>query len=1080
MNSGTTSNTYVNSGGSQLISEGGTAHHTVISEGGFQGIYSGGVASNAVLHSGGSQYIYDGGNAWYTSIFIGGIQSTFGTGEAHENVIMSGGIEYVESNGQAYNTEINDGGLQVVRYEGITYDVQVNSGGTQEVYSNGITNSTVVNEGGVQSVYDNGSAIGTVVNSSGTQYVSNGGVANSTTINNSGAQYVSSDGTANNTIINSFGFQYVYDGGVANDTTINNGYQYVYDSSIANGTTLNGGSQYIYSGAVASNTVINDNYAIQYIFGSAIGTTINSGGTQHVSSGVVNNTIINTSGQQHIYPNGIANSTIINSAGYQYIYTGGVANSTTIIGGYQDIFSGGVVNDTTMNSGAIQAVLDSGIANNTVVNSSIQNIANGGVANDTTINNGGTQNISSGGVANSTTVNSGGKQYLYTGGTANDTIVTSDGTQIINSGATANNTTLTAGLIELYNGAQVSGLNANQGAINVYGRNTIQGDVSLTGTNVNIMPRTGIANLIIDNLVADNATFNMNVDLENQLADELSIRNSYEGNATLSINNVAATANETEIDGLRLVEFNDVAAVNGTFELAGGQWDEGAYVYKLRQGTSQGEGLDYYLYSTGALTETFRTMLNIPVMNVVMAQTGMNSLQRRLGDLVEMDGKGEHNGVWIRTYYKDMKVNDLIKTDMNLFGAEAGYDWLINADDPTKIYAGVLLGFVKATDIKTQKDNGSYDKGKGDAPGIGIYATLVNENNWFIDLAARNFWTRTDMTNHASDGTLLKYEPKRNVFAASAELGQNIKKELDRDSYIRLEPKVELGLMRAAGSEADVSNGNKLKYKAANYANVKAGVLLSYNTHLENGMLIEPLMELAYRYELLGKDKVTYNGVTEKSNLSGGTLEFNAGLNMQLADNLYWYGVGSYEKNGKVTGWGLHAGIRYNIGAAPKETTNQNKYSQRQQWHPFGGEIQPVVPTRNPQQLKKQEQNQKKTKRAEWNPLGDEADTIVPSNNSRGVIMPGDYTQDQHVPSYIMQQYAGETASAYQTVPMYGPARSAEEGSAQQKIKSKTKRRQSKGNTKNQCNVKKKNVKPKKYMMVNGVPIKEDCLLKSK
>ena len=290
-----------------------------------------------------------------------------------------------------------------------------------------------------------------------------------------------------------------------------------------------------------------------------------------------------------------------------------------------------------------------------------------------------------------------------------------------------------------------------------------------------------------------------------------------------------------------------------------------------------------------------------------------------------------------------MKVKDLIKTDMSLFGAEAGYDWLFKADEPTKIYAGVMLGYVDATDIKTEKENGRYEKGKGSSPSVGVYATVVNDENWFIDIAARNFWSSLEMKSHSNDSRVLTYEPKRDIIAGSIEIGKNIKREVDRKSYIRIEPKAELGVMRATGSEVDVNNGYKLKYDGANYANVKAGLLLSYNTEMENGLLIEPLVELAYRYELLGKDKVTYNGVREESDIKGGTIEIDAGLNMQLAENLYWYGVGSYEQSSKVSGWGVHAGIRYDIGGSSsnkkKAAANKKKKSGRPGWAAGEGRV---------------------------------------------------------------------------------------------------------------------------------------------
>ena len=47
---------------------------------------------------------------------------------------------------------------------------------------------------------------------------------------------------------------------------------------------------------------------------------------------------------------------------------------------------------------------------------------------------------------------------------------------------------------------------------------------------------------------------------------------------------------------------------------------------------------------------------------------------------------------------------------------------------------------------------------------------------------------------------------------------------------------------------------------------------------------------------------------------------------MQLTDNLYWYGLGSYEASNKVKGWGVHAGIRYAFGG--NKTKKQSKQDQ--------------------------------------------------------------------------------------------------------------------------------------------------------
>lgn len=929
-------------------------------------VSAGKTVTGATITSGNSQIIYSAGVADSTTIY-GGLQVVSSGGVATNTTMYQDGWQFVSSGGVASNTTINPGG-QRVSAGGVANTTIINSGGAQHLQSGGVANATTINSRGWQNVEGGGLANSTTINSLGWLNVASGGVASNTTINSVGHLGVSSGGVANETTIHSGGSQNVYVGGVVSDTTIHDGgLQFVYSGgktynvrqhsggkmfvivaggdgetyvsgtnasgeafSLQNGKASNfilysGGSQHVKSGGVASATTIN-------------------GGAQYVSAGVASATTIH-GGAQYVSSGGVASATTIHG-GTQYVSAGGTALETTIHGGTQDVSAGGVASNTTINEGGLQNVSSGGKAYNVMqysggnINADVYGgdtstyvsgtnasreafTLQNGVASNFILYAGGLQNVSSGGVASDTTIQEGGLQNVSSRAVVSDTLV-AGGVQNVYSSGVASNTTLNSGAVNLYKGGLVSGLNATGGDLNVYGNNTLQGNINLADAQVNINHTTGMNTLGIENLSANNAVFNMNVDLETQTADKLNITDSYSGNANLKLTNVAPTAQATTGDGIKLVEFADTATVNGTFDLLGGKWDEGGYVYKLAQGTAAGTGQDYYLRNTQELTDTFKTMLNVPIMNVVIAQTGMNSLQKRLGDLRAMDNTQAKQGVWVRSYYKDMTVDDLIKTDANLFGAEAGYDWLFRAEEPTKLYAGVLVGFVSTRNIKTKKSDGMYDKGDGEAPGVGVYATLLNENGWFVDLAARNFWSKLDMKNHSSTGTELAYKPNRNVVAASVEVGKSINSELTRNKFIRIEPKLEIGYMHASAENASVGDtGNDIRYNAANYVNAKAGVLLAYNAVRDNGLLIEPLLELAYRYEFAGRDDLAYAGAAEKSDLSGGTLEVNAGLDMQLTKNLYWYGLGSYEAGNIVKGWGVHAGIRYAFGGTQDSSAAQ-------------------------------------------------------------------------------------------------------------------------------------------------------------
>ena len=912
-------------------------------------VSAGKTVTGATITSGNSQIIYSAGVADSTTIY-GGLQVVSSGGVATNTTMYQDGWQFVSSGGVASNTTINPGG-QRVSSGGVANTTIINSGGAQHLQSGGVANATTINSSGWQQVEGGGLANGTTINSRGWLNVASGGVASNTTINSGGNLVVASGGVANETTIHSGGSQNVYGGGVVSDTTIHDGgLQFVYSG----GKTYNvrqhsGGKMFVIVSDGDAETYVEGTNASGEPFSLQSGRASNfilySGGSQHVKSGGVASATTIHGGAQYVSAGGVASATTIHG-GTQYVSAGGTALETTIHGGTQDVSAGGVASNTTINEGGLQNVSSGGKAYNVMqysggnINADVYGgdtstyvsgtnasreafTLQNGVASNFILYAGGLQNVFSGGVASATTIQEGGLQNVSSRAVVSDTLV-AGGVQNVYSSGVASNTTLNSGAVNLYEGGLISGLNATGGDLNVYGNNTLQGNINLADAQVNIDHTTGMNTLGIENLSANNAVFNMNVDLETQTADKLNITDSYSGNANLKLTNVAPTAQATTGDGIKLVEFADTATVNGTFDLLGGKWDEGGYVYKLAQGTAAGTGQDYYLRNTQELTDMFKTMLNVPIMNVVIAQTGMNSLQKRLGDLRAMDNTQAKQGVWVRSYYKDMTVDDLIKTDANLFGAEAGYDWLFRAEEPTKLYAGVLVGFVSTRNIKTKKSDGVYDKGDGEAPGVGVYATLLNENGWFVDLAARNFWSKLDMKNHSSTGTELAYKPNRNVVAASVEVGKSINSELARNKFIRIEPKLEIGYMHASAENASVGDtGNDIRYNAANYVNAKAGVLLAYNAVRDNGLLIEPLLELAYRYEFAGKDDLAYAGAAEKSDLSGGTLEVNAGLDMQLTKNLYWYGLGSYEAGNIVKGWGVHAGIRYAFGGTQDSSAAQ-------------------------------------------------------------------------------------------------------------------------------------------------------------
>ncbi len=317
-------------------------------------------------------------------------------------------------------------------------------------------------------------------------------------------------------------------------------------------------------------------------------------------------------------------------------------------------------------------------------------------------------------------------------------------------------------------------------------------------------------------------------------------------------------------------------------------------------------------------------VLSVPSLNVAMAKAGMDSLNKRMGALINMNNPEHRNGLWVNSFYKDITVDDLLKTDMSLYGVEAGYDWLFNPSNPTKVYFGIMGGYMDANSVKSKNSSGDKNKGEGYSPSAGAYLTVANDNDWFIDFAVRHFWTKIKNTTRTTSNTSFNFKPKRNILAAGVEAGKTITYE----SAFKVEPKLQLTYARADDHTVAVNGTNKLEYDSTNYLFGKAAIMFSYEANMGNNLLIEPLVELAYNHGFKGEGKVKYGSAKATDSLKGGSFEIDAGFSMQITNDVYWHALGTYETGNKLSGWGINAGIRFgfgNNGLSKKEITYNDK-----------------------------------------------------------------------------------------------------------------------------------------------------------
>jgi outer membrane autotransporter protein len=313
------------------------------------------------------------------------------------------------------------------------------------------------------------------------------------------------------------------------------------------------------------------------------------------------------------------------------------------------------------------------------------------------------------------------------------------------------------------------------------------------------------------------------------------------------------------------------------------------------------------------LTDTFKTVINTPQVLLTMARAGFSSLEKRMGDLRLFNDSDNFNGLWTRGYYQQTKITDLVATDLSVLGAEMGYDIKLPLVWDNNVYLGVMAGYMYAYRIYTEDryapSEDFHSIGTGAAPSAGAYLLWLNGWGSFIDLTARNYWSRLDMTSYPSEGEFQTIRPNHNILAASGELGHSIRANVN-GGVLRIEPKGGIRLVKTGGNTTRTNLDYELRYGTGNYAAGRVALLIGYETVTKHGLRIEPIAEAALNKEFKGKETITYDGVPYKNDISGQSLEITGGFNAFFGENAYLFFSADYEKGSKIESFGANAGVR--------------------------------------------------------------------------------------------------------------------------------------------------------------------------
>ena len=855
--SGHASGTVISGEGSLNINGYGWVEDTVLQSGSMD-IDEDALAENTTIN-GGTQYVYGTDSG---AVIKGGLQYVSSSGTA-ENSTIDGGEQRVY--GQVENAKVN-GGEQNILYGGVAKSSEVSAAGVMNV--SGSAEDTTLN-GGTQNVLNEGKTTGTIIKD-GIQNVETGGTAEQTTLNN-GTQNVF--GTAANTTLNG-GVQNV--SGTATSTTLNNGTQNVFGT--AANTTLNGGVQNV-SGTATSTTL---NNGTQNVSGTAADTAIN-GGTQIVASGGVAQNTNLISGTQEV--SGSATNTTIGTNGIMTVLSGGQSSAAVINGGSMNAQSGASAESTTISAGtmtiaadasSIKTILNGGTQTvfgedlESTINGGVQNVATGGSVNGTIINNGtqnvlgsaintviagGTQIVASGGMAQNTNLISGTQEV--SGSATNTTI--NGGTQNIENGGVSENTVLSAGNLNLYMGGELRGqTQINGGALNVVGTGKIP-EISMSGGQVNLVSGAGHTALDIGKL-SGTGVFSLQSDLSGDVSDHISVQ-SGEGDFGLIIHDYSK-------EGKLPNSFNVIAenSSGADFYLVGDAVDVGAFKYSLEH-----QGNNWALVRTPELTESSIIAKNTYTSIASLFYSHLNPVNNRIRG--SHKASGHNNNLWFKGIGERVKLRYKDKTHsrLDIYGGEIGYDYNIWQAGDNMLKLGAYAGYTESE----QK----YDRaGRGDAEtkSLGVYATLMTEQNLFFDIVGTYFWHHQRIKSYTPAGFDVYGKYDTNGWQGSFYTGYRW--EFGKNWF--LEPAVGINYIHVEGVDYRTNFNTKVSAADTDYITGSIGLSGGRELILENRTVLDLYGRLALLHDWDGKSTVDVANYRFKEEISATRYELGLGLNV--------------------------------------------------------------------------------------------------------------------------------------------------------------------------------------------------------
>ncbi|WP_042437928.1 autotransporter outer membrane beta-barrel domain-containing protein, partial [Comamonas testosteroni] len=251
------------------------------------------------------------------------------------------------------------------------------------------------------------------------------------------------------------------------------------------------------------------------------------------------------------------------------------------------------------------------------------------------------------------------------------------------------------------------------------------------------------------------------------------------GSTTVHITNAGGLGAQTTGNGIGVIGTENGASLQpGSFTLAGGHVDAGAYEYRMTQ-TAQGAAL----HSTATATSTTAYRAEVPLLSALPAQLRqadmamLGDLRKRMGDegtqATTSSDTGASRRVWGRILRTDPKISQQgtvsPESSGHLTGFQAGLDLYADQSIKAGIYVGQLEGDMSVKGFASGVDRKYVGFNNLRTRYLGVYGTWQDQSGLYADAVLQGADYRSDLR---TAGDTAQARTKGSGWLASLEMGK--------------------------------------------------------------------------------------------------------------------------------------------------------------------------------------------------------------------------------------------------------------------------------------------------------------------